>query len=468
MKAETEALLQQCREALLDQSDERIAALLTQWFENMIGDDGVVHGKDADEQLDDLCLQLGYRVQTHGSQISYATYTSWWEVEGYLEPSEGVFACANLASLRQRLHNMPIKQFDVIMELAFQMRSMMAELDGHAGPSIGQPGLREMIRWLELGAPESWHNRQVDVYTRGESKEQQRRRDRELGDQACRQGYIIVYPETSQAVTDNFRSWCKKQAYPYIWIYRDGQPHVTLRIQTKTVDRNTKSTELARFQEQLPTLAAPYIAKAKAQGHQVSLAWTSKKQAVLENILVVDAEEAAQALVALWSGILAEEKQRAIEREAARQAALEPMWKRELKRLSEQKQQPEIPLLAPEVILPKEWEASLTREELAAFLSFLKLPASAHDVKAGLVQRLQERLETDQVARAWFFEIFKRELAVPPWELETLLACTTAERKRWTEEGRLPVVDQRSFRKGGSAREYPFFDRRVNLSLPHA
>jgi hypothetical protein len=167
----------------------------------------------------------------------------------------------------------------------------------------------------------------------------------------------------------------------------------------------------------------------------------------------------------LWSGIVVEGKQRTVEREAARQAALEPMWKRELKSLSGQGQLPEIPLLVQEVVLPKEWEALLTREELAAFLTFLKLPASSHDVKAGLVQRLQERLEGDQVARAWFFEIFKRELAVPPWEFEKLLACTTTERKRWTEEGKLPVLEQRSFRKGGRQREYPVFDRRVILSL---
>jgi hypothetical protein len=106
MKAETEALLQQCRTALLQQSDERVAALLTQWFEGMIGDEGM------DEELDDLCLLLDYRVQSWGAQISYATYTSWWEVEGYLEPSEGTFFCADVLSLRQRLLDMPIKQFD--------------------------------------------------------------------------------------------------------------------------------------------------------------------------------------------------------------------------------------------------------------------------------------------------------------------------------------------------------------------
>ncbi len=94
MKAKTEALLQQCRTALLQQSDERIAALLAQWFELMIGDEGM------DEELDDLCLLLDYRVQSWGAQISYATYTSWWEVEGYLEPSEGTFLCAAFAGGR--------------------------------------------------------------------------------------------------------------------------------------------------------------------------------------------------------------------------------------------------------------------------------------------------------------------------------------------------------------------------------
>ena len=47
-----------------------------------------------------------------------------------------------------------------------------------------------------------------------------------------------------------------------------------------------------------------------------------------------------------------------------------------------------------------------------------------------------------------------------------LLACTPTERKRWTEEGKLPVLDRRSFRKAGSRMEYPVFDRRMILGLP--
>jgi hypothetical protein len=63
------------------------------------------------------------------------------------------------------------------------------------------------------------------------------------------------------------------------------------------------------------------------------------------------------------------------------------------------------------------------------------------------------------------FEVFAPELAVPPWELEELLTCTTTERKRWVEEGKLTIFDHRSFRKGGSQHDYPVFDRRVIMSI---
>src|SRR2546421_3539057 len=149
VKAETEALLQKCRTALLQQCDERIAALLAQWFELIIGDEGM------DEELDDLCLQLDYRVQSWGAQIAYATYTSCWEVEGYLEPSEGTFLCADVASLRQRLLDMPIKQFELVVELAYQGRLVVAELEGGPRLPTGPTLLREMAVWLAGAGPES-------------------------------------------------------------------------------------------------------------------------------------------------------------------------------------------------------------------------------------------------------------------------------------------------------------------------
>ncbi|HEY7416477.1 MAG TPA: hypothetical protein VH593_14890, partial [Ktedonobacteraceae bacterium] len=177
-----------------------------------------------------------------------------------------------------------------------------------------------------------------------------------------------------------------------------------------------------------------------------------------------DAEKAAQEVVVLWAGILAEERQRSAEQEALRLAALEPVWKRELKRLREPGQ-PELPLLPEEVALPAEWETLFTRDQLSAFLASLESPARSHALKALLVQHVGERLKTDRAARAQFFEVFRRELAVAPWELEALLECTPTERKRWTEEGKLPVLEQHSFRKAGYRMEYPVFDRRVILSL---
>src|SRR5437763_15391959 len=181
MKTETETLLQQCRTALLQQSDERIAALLAEWFELMIGDESM------DEELDDLCLLLDYRIQSWGAQTSYATYTSWWEVEGYLEPSEGMFICADVAALRQRLLDMPIKQFDLVVELAYQARSMVAELEGEPRLPTGQDLLREMAVWLAVAVPEYEHAQRRTLpraYIRVESKEERRRLDQERAAQA--------------------------------------------------------------------------------------------------------------------------------------------------------------------------------------------------------------------------------------------------------------------------------------------
>jgi hypothetical protein len=417
MKAETEALLHQGRTALMQQSDERVAALLKQWFERMIGDEGM------DEELDDLCLLLDYRVQSWGAQVSYATYTSWWEVEGYLEPSEGTFLCADVASLRKLLLDMPIKQFDLVVELAYQARSMAAELEGEPHLPTGPALLREMAVWLAGAVLESEHAQRRTLpraHARVESQEQRHRREQERAVQACQQGYLVIFPDTSQVVTDTFRHWCKEHTHPYIWIETRGRQQATLRAQTKTVVAREASAVLARFREQLPQLSAPYLAHAQARGYQASLTWISRRQVALEEMLAEEAEAVAREVVALWAGLLAEERQREAEQEALRRAALEPVWNRELKRLRERGQQPELPWLTKEVVLPTEWDTLFTREQLSA------------------------------------------------WELEILLACTPTERKRWTDEGRLPVLDRRSFRKAGSRMEYPVFDRRVILGLPRA
>jgi hypothetical protein len=268
-----------------------------------------------------------------------------------------------------------------------------------------------------------------------------------------------------QGVVDAFRHWCKEHAHPYFWVEPQGRTQATLRVQArKTVDWREADALLARFQEDLPRLSLPYLSRAQARGFQARLTWFSRRHVALEGLLAEDAEAAAREVVALWSALLAEERKLAAEREVLRGAALEPLWQRHLKRWRAEGPPPDLPLL-PEVVLPPELDTHFARDQLSAFLAFLGSPARSRDPKALLVQRVGERLESDRAALSQFFEVFKRELAVPPWELETLLACTATERKRWTEEGRLPVLEHRGFRKAGSTREYPVFDRRVVLGL---
>jgi hypothetical protein len=462
MKPETKNLLERCRTALLQQSDTRIALLLTHWFENMIGEEWM------DEALDDLCLLLNYRVQTWGAQKSYATYTSWWEVEGYLEPAEGTFFCADVPSLRKRLLDMPVKPFDQVVELAYQARSESARPEGEGPLLTGPAGLREMAVWLADPHTGSEY-RERQMLPRGslpsESQEARRRRENEWVKQACQLGYLFVYPDTSQAVKNSFRRWCEQHAHPYLWIETCAPYQTTLRAQTKTVNVREVIAVLARFREQMPQLSTPYLTRAQKQGYQARLIWISRHQVALEGILAEDVEAAARKVVALWSGILAEERKKEVEQEAERLAAREPMWKRELKRWREQGQQPELPFLSEKVELPSDWDDLFTREQLSIFLNLLEPSAHSRDSKAVLVQMVGTLLQTDQTARAMFFEAFKRELAVAPWEVETFLKCTPTERKRWTEEGKLSVVDQRSFRKAGSWMVYPVFDRRILLCL---
>ncbi len=132
-------------------------------------------------------------------------------------------------------------------------------------------------------------------------------------------------------------------------------------------------------------------------------------------MLAGDAELAGRDVVTLWPGILAKETRRETEREALLRTALEPTWKRELKHLRKPGQQPE-PSLP-----PAEWF----------------YPRNGTPCSPGSIRRL-------------FFEIFRRELAVPRWELEVLLECTSAERKRRSEGGKLSVLDRRNFRKVGA------------------
>jgi hypothetical protein len=203
----------------------------------------------------------------------------------------------------------------------------------------------------------------------------------------------------------------------------------------------------------------------------------------LKQVLQADVPRTVEDFMALWPDILAHyeaqleaswvayeaqlEARRVADLERQRQVeeARKPAWLKTLARLSTQGEGATCPELGERVALPAEWATRLSKEQLGAFLTFLKVPASSREMKANLVQQLLTRLEVDKLAKAQFFEVFAFELAVPPWELETLLGCTTTERKRWTEEQKLPILGYDSFRKAGSDHAYAVYDRRVILAL---
>src|SRR6185437_17135602 len=104
----------------------------------------------------------------------------------------------------------------------------------------------------------------------------------------------------------------------------------------------------------------------------------------------------------------------------------------------------------------------LTKDQIS---QFLRLPGAARTAKGELAQKLLAVLATDDLARDRFFETFKRELAVPPWEVEAALGCTSTERKRWIADGKLPILEYRTFHKVARDLPYPVHDRRIIATL---
>src|SRR5713101_4203522 len=85
----------------------------------------------------------------------------------------------------------------------------------------------------------------------------------------------------------------------------------------------------------------------------------------------------------------------------------------------------------------------------AKLVEFLGLPAKTKESKEQLVIQLLLLIETDSREKARLLDTFPSELAVEPTELETLLGCSKEERRRWIKEGKIPVLEYRSFRKAG-------------------
>lgn len=104
----------------------------------------------------------------------------------------------------------------------------------------------------------------------------------------------------------------------------------------------------------------------------------------------------------------------------------------------------------------------LTKDQIG---QFLQLRGTARIAKGELAQKLLTLLAADDLTKDRFFETFKRELAVPPWEVEATLGCTSNERKRWVADGKLPILEYRTFHKAARDLPYPVHDRRIIASL---
>ncbi len=449
-----------------------------------------------DEALDDLCLLLGYGIRSLQSQILYDTYTSWWEVEGCAD-LDGEFECAEVTALQHRLITMPIKQFALLADLAYHVCVLDAEVEGQLHPPTGQEWLRALAAWLSTGAREPFHNQSwrdeshtpppaaQTQLTRKQRRAQQRKLEQKLVEQAWQRGYLLLGPDVGTQVPILVQSRCRKNRRPYISVQQKGAQFASIRIDVCTVrrafEREGKLFSGAPFPTFTPTdeigqrltrLAAQYSAGPETAGHKASALSPHGDIFELKQVLQADVPRAVADFLALWPDILTQyeaqlETSRVAyqERQRELEEARKPAWIKALAALSAQEQGAACPELDERVVLPDEWATLLSKEQLGAFLTFLKLPASSREMKANLVQHLLTRLEADKAARIQFFEVFALELAVPPWELETLLGCTTTERKRWTEEQKLPVLGYGSFRKAGSDHAYPLYDRRVILAL---
>jgi hypothetical protein len=112
-------------------------------------------------------------------------------------------------------------------------------------------------------------------------------------------------------------------------------------------------------------------------------------------------------------------------------------------------------------------EVKLSKAQCLAFLGI----GPAKNVplkKSHLVAMILERITQYAPEMERLLAMFPYELAVLPAELIELLVCTRGERQRWVKEGRIPVLEYRSFRVGGRDQLFPVFDRRRALAITPA
>ena len=99
----------------------------------------------------------------------------------------------------------------------------------------------------------------------------------------------------------------------------------------------------------------------------------------------------------------------------------------------------------------------LTREQI---IDFFKFPVEgSQNKKADMVEKAIKILNDNPQVLISLYEKFAKELAFSPYECEQLLGCTTTERRRWTNDGKLKVVEYQTINKYGRTITYPMFER---------
>jgi hypothetical protein len=408
-----------------------------------------------EEALDDLCLLLGYGIRSLHSAILYTTYTAWWEVEGFVG-LDGEFVCRDGTALQHRLITMPIKQFVLVAELAYQVCVLDAEAEEQPRPPTGQEWLQALATWLGAGAPEPFHSQiwrsashttpliPQQQLSRKQRRTLRRRLAQELAEQAWQRGYLLLGPDVGPQVPILIQSRCTKHRRPYISVEPRGERFADISIELRPVRkafeaegkllRGTPLPAIAptnEIRQRLASFAAHYSARAETGPQEEAFRFALQGEVFeLKQVLQADVPRAVEDFMALWPDILAHyevqleanlvadlERQRQAEEALARYKAqleanlvadlerqrqaeeVRTAWVKTLARLSAQGQTATCPELNERVVLPVERVARLSKEQLGAFLAFLKVPASSREMKANLVQQLLTSLLSNWLCR---------------------------------------------------------------------
>jgi hypothetical protein len=112
------------------------------------------------------------------------------------------------------------------------------------------------------------------------------------------------------------------------------------------------------------------------------------------------------------------------------------------------------------MLLPKFVLSALYRRQITAFLG---MPYSIKMTKDELIDYLYSLIAANTCIYTLLLEAYPFELAVGPTETQQILHCTVLERKRWIQEGRLPVLDYRMLLPTGIS--YPVHHREIIMAI---